>query len=41
LDEFGVVVKLTHYLNEVRGKAMEFRSGQMKPDESLKTLFKI
>ena len=41
LDEFGVVVKLTHYLNEVRGKAIEFRSGQMKPDEALKTLFKI
>lgn len=41
MDEMGVTVKLTYYLNETRAKAMEFRSGLKKPDDELKTLFKM
>ena len=40
-DEFGVIVKLTHFLNPTRSKAIEFRSGCQKPDAELKELFKI
>lgn len=41
LDEFGVTVNLTYFLNETRAKAMEFRSGLCKPDEEMKKLFKL
>lgn len=41
MDEFGVTVSLTYFLNETRAKAMEFRSGMSKPDMELKTLFKM
>ena len=41
MDEFGVTVNLTYFLNETRAKAMEFRSGMSKPDMELKTLFKM
>ncbi len=39
LDEFGVTVKLTNYLNETRASAMEFRSGMEKPSPEMKNLF--
>jgi GNAT superfamily N-acetyltransferase len=41
MDEFGVTVSLTYFLNETRAKAMEFRSGSSKPDLELKKLFKL
>lgn len=41
MDEFGVVVNLSYFLNETRAKAMEFRAGWSKPDAELKKLFNI
>ena len=40
-DEFGILVNLTYFINETRGKAMDFRAGQTKPDAEMKKLFKI
>lgn len=41
MDEFGIVVKLTKYLNAMREEAIKFRSGQEMPSEVLKSLFRI
>ena len=40
-DHFGVLVKLTHYLNPVRRKSAFFRAGAIKPDQKLKKLFNL
>lgn len=40
-DRFGVLIHLHFYTNSVRRKIMDYRSGQLKPDEQLKNLFKL
>jgi len=40
-DRFGVLIHLHFYTNKVRRKIMDYRSGQLKPDEQLKNLFKL
>jgi len=32
---------LTYYPNKTRRKVLDFRAGQMRPDEELKKLFKL
>lgn len=34
-DIFGILIHLTYYFNESRRKAIEFRTGQSKPDRKL------
>lgn len=34
-DIFGILIHLTYYFNESRRKAIEFRTGQLKPDRKL------
>ena len=42
LNDFaGSLVQLTYFTNPTRKKAMEFRSGHLRPDEELKKLFKL
>ncbi len=40
-DIFGVLIHLHYYPNKTRRKIMDYRSGQMAPDEELKKLFKL
>jgi ribosomal protein S18 acetylase RimI-like enzyme len=40
-DDFGTTVKLTYFLNETRGNAFEFRTGQKRPNSELKKVFGI
>ena len=40
-DVFGVMVTLKYYTNEKRRKIMDYRAGQLAPDQELKSLFKI
>jgi len=40
-DEFGTLVKLSYYLNELRSDALDFRAGLIKPNQEVKQLFKI
>ena len=40
-DEYGVLVRLTHFLNPTRALANEYRAGEIKPTKELKKLFKI
>ena len=40
-DKFGVLIHLHYYMNSKRKKIMDYRSGQVKPDEEIKSLFKI
>lgn len=35
-DRFGTLVHLTYFFNETRKKVMQFRSGDLKPDQTLK-----
>ncbi len=35
-DRFGTLVHLCYYFNQTRRKVMEFRSGDLKPDDQLK-----
>lgn len=35
-DRFGTLVHLSYYFNQTRRKVMEFRSGDLKPDDQLK-----
>lgn len=35
-DRFGTLVHLTYFFNETRKKTMRFRSGDLKPDQTLK-----
>lgn len=42
LNDFaGSLVQLTYFTNPTRKKAMDFRSGHIRPDEQLKKLFNI
>lgn len=40
-DVFGVLVHLKYFTNKTRRKIMDYRAGQLKPDNELKTLFKL
>lgn len=40
-DVFGVLVHLHYYANPTRRKIMDYRSGQMKPDEQMRKLLKL
>ncbi len=40
-DKFGVLIHLHYYYNEKRKKIMDYRAGQLKPDEEIKEIFKI
>jgi len=40
-DVFGSLIHLTYFTNSVRRKAMDFRSGQLKPDQEIRKVFGI
>jgi len=40
-DVIGVMVTLKYFTNEKRRKIMDYRAGQLKPDDELKSLFKL
>jgi predicted N-acetyltransferase YhbS len=40
-DIFGVLIHLHYYANTTRRKIMDYRSGQLKPDDQIKKLLKI
>ncbi len=40
-DRFGVLVHLHFYTNKNRRKIMDYRSGQSRPDETIKDIFNI
>ena len=40
-DTFGCLVHLHYYTNKTRRKIMDYRSGEMAPDDELKKLFNI
>ena len=40
-DKFGVLVHLHYYTNPERRRIMDYRAGQIRPDERLKALFGI
>ncbi len=40
-DVFGTLVHLTYFMNPVRKKVLDFRCGDLRPDEELKKLFNI
>jgi len=40
-DIFGVLIHLSYFTNPVRRKILDYRSGQLKPDEEIKKVFKM
>lgn len=40
-DIFGVLIHLHYYPNKTRRKIMDYRSGQLAPDEEIKKIFKF
>jgi hypothetical protein len=40
-DRFGALIHLHFYTNQTRRQIMDYRSGQSKPDQKIKDLFKI
>jgi len=40
-DVFGSLVHLTYFTNKLRRKTMDFRSGQLRPDDELRKAFKL
>lgn len=40
-DVFGVMVHLKYFTNKTRRKIMDYRAGQLKPDDELKKLFNL
>lgn len=38
-DKFGVVIHLHYYFNQLRRKIMDYRVGQIKPDDEIKSIF--
>ncbi|MBL7554637.1 MAG: GNAT family N-acetyltransferase [Bdellovibrionaceae bacterium] len=40
-DTFGTLVHLTYFTDPTRKKVMEFRCGDLRPDEQLKSLLKL
>jgi ribosomal protein S18 acetylase RimI-like enzyme len=39
-DRFGVLIHLSYFTNKTRRKIMDYRSGQLAPDEEIKKFFK-
>lgn len=37
-DKFGVVIHLHYYFNKLRRKIMDYRAGQLSPDEEIKKI---
>jgi hypothetical protein len=37
-DIFGILIHLTYYFNEIRRKVIDFRVGQLVPDEQIRQL---
>ncbi|MBI3259833.1 MAG: GNAT family N-acetyltransferase [Ignavibacteriae bacterium] len=40
-DRFGTLVHLSYYFNPLRRKAMQFRTGDMRPDDELRLLLNL
>lgn len=40
-DAYGTLVRLTHYTNKDRARALEFRVGEILPDDKLKKMFNL
>ncbi len=40
-DTFGILIHLHFYTNKGRRKIMDYRAGQLKPDEEIRKAFKI
>lgn len=40
-DMFGALVQLSFYTNKTRRKIMDYRAGQLRPDDEIKKVFKI
>lgn len=40
-DKFGTLVHLSYFFNDIRRRAMDFRSGQSAPDDELKKFLKM
>jgi L-amino acid N-acyltransferase YncA len=40
-DTFGVLVHLTYYPKDLRRKMLDYRAGQIKPDDEIRKLLKI
>lgn len=40
-DIFGVLIHLHYYPNKTRRRIMDYRSGQLSPDEEIKKIFKL
>lgn len=40
-DSFGFIVNLTYFTNPLRRKVMDFRAGQLAPDDEVKRLFNL
>lgn len=40
-DKFGVLIHLHYYFNKTRKKIMDYRAGQLRPDQEIKDIFKI
>ncbi len=40
-DRFGILIHLHFYTNSDRRKIMDYRSGQVRPDKTIRNLFKL
>ncbi len=40
-DKFGVLVHLSYYFNSLRKKAMQFRTGEIRPDDEIRRLINL
>jgi RimJ/RimL family protein N-acetyltransferase len=40
-DAFGILIQLTYYTNRTRRKILDFRTGQTRPDQEIKDIFKL
>lgn len=40
-DIFGVLIHLSYFTNPIRRKILDYRSGQLRPDEEIKEIFQI
>lgn len=40
-DDYGSTAKLVYHINEKRKKLFDFRTGQIRPDEEIRNVFKI
>lgn len=40
-DRFGVLIHLHYYTNQKRREIMDYRSGQIHPDQSIKEIFRL